>query len=171
MDIPAINRFAVGYEEGAMYVNPDIEVLISYVGAFTDPGKGKEFSIQLIDEGADHIFAAAGPSGQGFFEVLKTSDGVYGIGCDQDQDYIVEGKILTSMMKNVSAAAYDFIKQAKEGTITSGVHVYGIAEGGIGISEMKYTKEDVPSDVLEQIEIIKSEIVSGDIVVTDVFKQ
>jgi basic membrane protein A len=171
MDIPAINRFAVGFEEGAKYVNPDIKVLPTYVGSFSDPSKGKEFAVQLIGEGADIIFHAAGKTGEGLFEALKENTGVYGIGVDQDQDYIVEGKILTSMMKKVDEAAFDFIKQTIEGTFTSGEKVYGLAENGVGLSEMKYTQDIIPTDVLEKLEVIKQEIIDGKIVVTDVFAQ
>lgn len=171
MDIPGINRFEVGFEEGAKHVNPDIKVLSTYVGAFNDPSKGKEFAVQLIGEGADIIFHASGKTGEGLFEALKENDGVYGIGVDQDQDYIVEGKILTSMVKNVDQAAFDFIKKVKEGTFTSGDKVYGLAENGVGTSEMKYTKDIIPADVLEKIETLKKEVIDGKIVVTDVFNK
>lgn len=169
MDIPAIQRFIVGYEEGAKYVNPDIEVVPAYVGSFADPSKGKEFALQLIDEGADVIYQVAGKTGEGLFSALEETEGVYGIGVDQDQDYIVEGKILTSMIKRVDTAVYDQIERVQNGTFEAGTHVYGLAEDGVGISEMQYTKDDIPADVLADIEDIKEKIVNGEIVVTDVF--
>lgn len=170
-DILPIGRFQTGFEEGAKYVNPDIKILPTYVGSFADPSKGKEFAVQLIGEGADIIFHAAGKTGEGLFEALKENEGVYGIGVDRDQDYIVEGKILTSMIKNVGSAAYDFIKQVKEGTFESGEKVYGLAEDGVGMSEMMYTKDKIPAEVHKKLEEIKQDIVDGKIVVTDLFKQ
>lgn len=170
-DVPAINRFCVGFEEGAKYAKPDIKVLKTYVGSFNDPGKGKEFALQLISQNADIIFHAAGKTGEGLFEAVKSKDGVYAIGVDQDQDYIAPGKILTSMQKKVDAAAFDYIKSIKEGTFTSGIKVYGIKEGGVGLSEMKYTKDKIPSDVLNRIAEISKKISSGEIKVTDVFKK
>jgi len=171
MDIPAIVRFYTGYEEGAKYVNPDIKVIPAYVGSFADPLKGKEFSTQLINEGADIIFHAAGKTGEGLFEAIASNDDVYAIGVDQDQDYILEGRILTSMMKKVDVAAYNYIEQTVNGTIISGTTVYGLKEGGVGMSEMKYTKDIIPTDVLDKLEEIRMEIVEGKITVTDVFNQ
>lgn len=171
MDIPAIKRFAVGFEEGAKYANPEVEVLSTYVGSFADPFKGKEFSIQLIGEGADVIFGAAGKTGEGIYEALRENDGIYAIGVDQDQDYIFEGRILTSMMKKVDVAAYDFIQQTVEGTFESGIKVYGLKEGGVGMSEMKFTKDIIPADVLEKVESIQQEVIDGSVTVTDVFNQ
>src|SRR4051794_6192218 len=64
MDIPLIHRFAKGYEEGAKAVNPNVRVIINYVGitsdAWNNPGKGKELASSQIDKGADVIFTAAG---------------------------------------------------------------------------------------------------------------
>lgn len=170
-DVPAINRFYVGYEEGAKFVKPEIKVIPTYVGSFADPGKGKEFALQLMSQDADIIFHAAGKTGEGLFEAIKDAEGVFGIGVDQDQDYIVEGKILTSMVKKVDVAAYDFIESAIEGTFTAGDKVYGLAEGGVGTSEMKYTKDMIPAEVLEQVKDIEKQIIDGTITVTDVFEQ
>lgn len=170
-DVPAINRFYVGYEEGAKYVNPEIKVIPTYVGSFADPGKGKEFAIQLISQKADVIFHAAGKSGEGLFEALKETDGVYGIGVDQDQDYIVEGKILTSMVKRVDVAAYDCIKQIVEGNFGAGNKVYGLKEGGVGSSDMTFTKDKIAEETLAQLETIKQGVSDGSIKVTDVFEQ
>lgn len=150
MDIPAIVRFYTGYEEGAKYANPDIKVIPAYVGSFADPLKGKEFSTQLINEDADIIYHAAGKTGEGLFQAVAENEGVYAIGVDQDQDYILEGRILTSMMKKVDVAAFNYIEQAINGEFVTGVSVYGLKEGGVGMSDMKYTKDLIPEDVLQK---------------------
>lgn len=170
-DVPAINRFYVGYEEGAKYVRPEIEVIPTYIGSFADPGKGKEFALQLISQNVDIIFQAAGKSGEGLFEALKETEGVYGIGVDQDQDYIVEGKILTSMIKKVDVAAYDHIENVVNDTFEPGIKVYGLKENGVGPSEMTYTKDQISEEVLAQVETIRQAIIDGTIKVTDVFEQ
>jgi basic membrane protein A len=50
MDIGLIHRFAKGYEEGAKYANPKVQVLTNYVGvtdgAWNNPGKGKELAFK-----------------------------------------------------------------------------------------------------------------------------
>ena len=171
MDIPAIKRFVVGFEEGAKYANPDVTVIPTYVGSFADPNKGKEFALQLMNEGADVIYHVAGKTGEGLFAAVKENDGVYAIGVDQDQDYIVEGKVLTSMIKRVDVAVYDFTKLVKEDAFTPGVHVYGVAEDGVSLSEMTYTKDLIPAEALEEIETIREQIADGTIKVTDLFEQ
>lgn len=170
-DADNINRFLVGYEEGAMYIKPDVKVLKSYVGSFSDPAKGKEFSQQLMNQGADIIYQVAGGTGEGVFEAAKENEKLFAIGVDSDQDYIVEGKILTSMMKNCDVIAYDVIKMVQDGSFVSGVKVYDLANEGVGLSPMIYTKDMIGEENLARIKEISQKITSGEIMVTDVFEK
>lgn len=166
MDVPNIRRFLVGYEEGAKYVNPGIEVLTSFAGAWNDPAKGKEIAIDLYSQGADIIFAAAGNTGGGVIQAAQELK-KYAIGVDSDQDYLAPGFVLTSMVKRVDSALYDFIKNTVNNTFTPGVKYYGVKEGGVGLSEMKYTKDKIPAEYLTRIEEIKQMIIDGKIIVTN----
>src|SRR5438132_406176 len=88
MDIPLIHKFATGYEEGARYANPKIEIFENYVGvndsAWNNPGKGKELAKAQIERGADVIFQAAGNSGLGVFDAAEGMNKV-AIGVDSTQ--------------------------------------------------------------------------------------
>src|SRR5204863_5872594 len=103
MDIPLIHKFATGYEEGARYANPKIEVFENYVGvndsAWNNPGKGKELAKAQIERGADVIFQAAGNSGLGVFDAAEETSkhnqeagiepkNVYAIGVDANQNWV-----------------------------------------------------------------------------------
>lgn len=41
VDNPLINHFAAGYQAGAQYIDPDMQVLIDYAGSFNDPTTAK----------------------------------------------------------------------------------------------------------------------------------
>src|SRR4029453_8963145 len=75
MDIPLIRRFAVGYAEGAKYVNPKIEVYQNMTGttpaAWNDPPGGGELAGSQFDRGADVVYAAAGATGLGVLQAAK----------------------------------------------------------------------------------------------------
>ena len=71
MDIPVINDFKVGYIQGAHYIDPDIKVLVSYAGSFSDPAKGKELVLAQYDQGADISFNVAGETGLGLLDAAK----------------------------------------------------------------------------------------------------
>src|SRR5262247_1186194 len=99
MDIPLIRKFALGYEEGARYVNPKIEVFQNMTGttpaAWNDPTRGGELARSQFDRGADVVYAAAGATGLGVLQAAKDK-GRLAIGVDSNQNYIHPGSVLTS---------------------------------------------------------------------------
>lgn len=165
-----IDKFLVGFEEGAQYINPDIEVLRAYSESFGDPAKGKELTLAMYEQGADIVYQVAGGTGEGVFEAAVDSNH-YAVGVDADQDYIKPGFILTSMLKRTDNAIYDVISRLANGTLEGGITIeYGLIEDGVGISPMEYTKDDVPQEFLDTIADLAEKIKSGEIVVTDVTK-
>jgi basic membrane protein A len=162
MEVPIIKKFECGYIAGARTARPDIRVIIKYVGNWTDVAKGKELAHDAIGKGADILFAAAGKGGLGALAAIsEKGPGYYGIGVDADQDHIHKGRILTSMMKGVDTAVYTTTRELKAGRWKSGEHVFGVKEGGVHLSPMKYTKQDVPPEVLTKLEEISQAIAEG----------
>jgi basic membrane protein A and related proteins len=170
MDIPLIRRFALGYEEGAKYVNPKIEVFQNMTGttpaAWNDPTRGGELARSQFDRGADVVYAAAGATGLGVLQAAKDK-GRLAIGVDSNQDHIHPGTILTSMIKRVDLAVYETFKAAKEGSWKSGVRSLGVAEGGVGYSIDQYNRALITADMEKRLQQARAEIVAGKIKVTD----
>ena len=165
LDIPLINRFKSGYEQGAKYVNPNISVITTYVGGdapFSDPLKGKEHAYSLANQGVDVIYHASGNTGIGILEGVKEK-GIYGIGVDCDQDDIVKGQILTSMLKNVNNAIYKVIEDTVNGEFKGQVYNFGLKENGVGTTDFKYTKEIIGSENIKFVEKLKEDIILGKI--------
>src|SRR3712207_1701262 len=75
---PLIEKFEAGYVAGAQEINPDMEVLVEYIGddttAFNDPVKGEALSTSMYDAGAEIIYHAAGASGAGLFTAAVKAD-------------------------------------------------------------------------------------------------
>ena len=59
MDIPVLHDFFTGYEQGAKYINPDIQILQSFAGEWSNPLKGKELTFAQYDQGADIVMNVA----------------------------------------------------------------------------------------------------------------
>lgn len=174
MDLPVINDFLVGYIQGAKYVDPDTKVVISYVGDFFNPTKGKEFGVVQVNQGADIVFMAAGESGLGAIQAVKLN-GAYGIGVDNDQSKMYKHNgddetaniILTSMVKNLGTVLYDSIGMHLEDKIPYGTKfIAGIIENGVGLVSNDVYKNQVPADIQKKITEIKDKILSGEIEVS-----
>jgi len=170
MDIPLIRRFALGYEEGAKYVNPKIEIFQNMTGttpaAWNDPTRGGELARSQFDRGADVVYAAAGATGLGVLQAAKDK-GRLAIGVDSNQDHLHPGSILTSMVKRVDLAVYETFKAAKDGTFKAGVRVLGVAEGGVGYSLDQDNRSLITPEMEKRLEQARADIVAGKIKVTD----
>jgi basic membrane protein A len=171
MDIPLIRKFAVGYQEGAKYINPKIEVFQNMTGttpaAWNDPTRGGELARSQFDRGADIVFAAAGATGLGVLQAAKDK-GRLAIGVDSNQNHIHPGTILTSMVKRVDLAVYEAFKTAREGRWKGGVRHLGLAEGGVGSALDLHNRHLITAEMERRLEQARADIVAGKIKVTDV---
>lgn len=170
VETPLIQKFEAGYVAGAEAVNPDIEVDVTYLtqvpdfSGFADPAKGKTAAQGMFDNGADIVYHAAGGSGGGVFEAASESDSL-AIGVDSDQyntaDPSVQDVILTSMLKNVNVAVYEYLSDVEAGDIPSGVTTYDLAVDGVGYS----TSGGFVDDITDQLDEFKQQIIDGEITV------
>lgn len=169
MDVPVLHDFYVGYEQGAKYIDPDIKILQSFAGTWTDPLKGKELTLAQYDQGADIVMNVASGTGTGILEAAKEAD-KYAIGVDLNQDNDQPGHILTSMVKRVDTASYLVIKSVVEGTFKGGTTSYlEVENDGVSLTDFsvmkEYLGEQFPEEIVDKTNELADKIKSGEIVV------
>lgn len=168
VQFPLIQKFEAGFEQGVKYVNPDAQIVSVYIGGnngFNDPAAAKSKTEAEIQQGADIIYHAAGASGQGVFQAAKEA-GVYAIGVDSNQDDVIPGTILTSMIKKVDNALFDVIKNVTEGKFEGKSVIFGIKEDGVGTTDFALSRgKSVSEETIKRVEEISKEIADGKIVV------
>ena len=168
VDVPLIHKFEAGYEAGAKAANKDIKIQVKYLtqppdfSGFGDPAKGKTAAAGMFDAGADIVYQAAGGSGGGVFEAAQAAGGK-AIGVDSDQyktaDPAVKDVIMTSMLKKVDVAVFDFINSVNDGNFTAGSTIYDLSKDGVGYS----TSGGQIDDIAAQLDDYKAKIISGEI--------
>ena len=176
-DIPVINDFIVGYEQGACLVNPDVDVIVQYAGGWNDPAKGKEITLAMYEQKADIVFQVAGGTGVGVFEAAQ-EQGHYAIGVDSDQATIIADTdpdqakhILTSMMKNVDNSLFRAIDLHLKGELPYGsAEVLGVSEGGVGLAMNDIYYEYTPENILDLMDAITEKLEAGEVTVNTVFE-
>lgn len=168
MDLYIIHKFEYGYKAGVLTVNPKAKVLSGYTGNFTSADDGQKIAKQQFDAGADIVYHASGACGIGVIkEAQARGEGFFAVGVDSDQDYMAPGRVLTSMIKHVDYAVWLSIDSVVNNTFKPGHVVLGVKEGGVGISPLKYTKDIIPTEVLNKVDTLKKMISDGQIVVPD----
>jgi basic membrane protein A len=168
---PLIEKFQAGYEAGAAQIDPEVEVLVEYIGddttAFNDPVKGEQLSTAMYDDGAEIVYHAAGASGAGLFNAAVEAQ-KFAIGVDSDQYLTASPEqqplILTSMLKRVDVAVFNSIEAVGAGSI-GGSQVFGMAEDGVDYATSN--PEELTADITEQLDGFKQQIIDGTIVVPE----
>lgn len=174
--IPVIDDFIVGYEQGACLVNPESQSIVQYAGSWNDPARGKEITLAMYEQGADIVFQVAGGTGVGVFEAAQ-EQGRFAIGVDSDQATIVAEtdpdqaeRILTSMLKNVDNSIFRAITLHLEGELPYGSsESLGIPEGGVGLAKNEFYDMATSDDIKAMVEAAEAAVVNGDIEVQTVF--
>ena len=168
---PLIEKFQAGYEAGAAQIDPEVEVLVEYIGddttAFNDPVKGEQLSTAMYDDGAEIVYHAAGASGAGLFNAAVEAQ-KFAIGVDSDQYLTASPEqqpwILTSMLKRVDVSVFNAIEAVGAGSL-GGSQVFGMAEDGVDYATSN--PEELTADITEQLDEFKQQIIDGTIVVPE----
>ena len=176
MDTSGINDFLVGYLEGVKYVDPEIQVLTSYVGSFEDVTKCMEMTTQLYNQGAQIVYAPASQSILGAATAAANSD-KYLIACDQDlyaqlaeSDPNLAATILSTSLKNVGDSLFTAVQGLADGTMTYGNnYTLGLDSGAVGLAKNENYTSIVPAEIQGEIDEVEAKIVSGEIEVASAF--
>ena len=169
MDFETIQKFEAGYEQGVHAVNPDMEVVIEYVGAFDRPEDAQAIATKMYDSGVYVIYHAAGGSGNGVIKEAKdralNGEQVWVIGVDRDQyeeGIYEDGKsvILTSMVKQVDVAAYTVSQAVARGEFKGGILNFALKDGGVDIPEENPNLEE---EWIKKIAEFKEQIISEEL--------
>jgi basic membrane protein A and related proteins len=166
---PLIQKFQAGYVQGAKAVAPDVQIDIKYLSpagdfsGFNDAAKGQVVASGELDAGSDVIYHAAGASGQGVFQAVKAANKM-AIGVDSDQYNVpayadVKDIIITSMLKRVDVAVFDYINAVAAGDTSTLPAVFDLTVDGVGYATSGGKVDDIKSD----LDAYKAAIISGEI--------
>jgi basic membrane protein A len=164
--VPPVVAFKEGYDAGAKYINPNINIISTYHPggldvAFTDPEWGATTAAQALQNGADVVFGAGGKTGNGALEEVAKNAGNYCIGVDTDQWETVPAAhpcLISSAMKLITPSLVDLLTGAQAGTWTAG-NYYGAA----GLAPYHDFDSKIPQEVKDKITEIDAGLKDGSI--------
>jgi basic membrane protein A len=172
VDVPPLKAFLIGYREGVRYSNAKVEVQHVFItkepdySGFISPEKGRSIAEKMYHQDVDIIYNVASLSGNGIIQEAKKQK-KFVIGVDYDQDAMAKGYVLTSMVKRLDHSTYTEVKNFLDGNFQSGSKIYGLKNGGISLTEMKFTQHLIPAEVREYLKTIQLKIITGEIKITN----
>jgi basic membrane protein A len=159
--IPPVQSYIAGFEAGAKAADPKIKLLRAYTYDFLNEAKCRHAALAQIAKGSQVVFNVAGSCGLGALEAAKQR-GVYGVGVDIDQSNLGT-YILTSVVKNLNVAVYEFARRLVQGRLKMGSNLeFDLGNGGVGLGKFS---PSVPPALRRKVKSLKAQIEQGKIVV------
>lgn len=150
-----------GYENGAHWVDPDVENVFVVTDSWEDPAKGKEIGISMSKVGVDIIFMVSNITDLGTIEAGKENN-FYCISVNTNMNSIAPGVVLTGVTKAYDKIVYQTLKAVAEGTLKYGTQeTYSVKDGMVGYTPddefyLKYVPVDIQDKMKEAYDKLKT---------------
>ncbi len=113
------------------------------VPSFDDSTQGKETALKLIGKGCDVVFGAD---------------------VDEYNTYPeVQSALISSAMKNVNVAVYNYLKTVADGSVKAGISTATLQNGGVGLAPFHDWDSSIPADLKARIQKASDGIKDGSI--------
>lgn len=173
-DTPYVLDGFAGWKQGALHVDPEMEVLSSYGENFQDPMKMKELTLAQIQSGVDCLYIMTGAACAAGYEALNETQGGYAIGHDGDHDGDLPGIVITSFVRTLAEPVKLVVNDFRKG-IWHGDSVYlcTFENGGMGFTDSAVFKEAIegkfefPDEIMEDAKELMIQVSRGEILVDE----
>jgi simple sugar transport system substrate-binding protein len=157
--IPEVVRNVNAFTLGAQSVNPKVQTKVVWVNAWFAPPKETEAAQSLINGGADVLFQNTDSSA-----VLQAAEkaGKYAFGWDSDMSSYGPKAHLASSIINWAPYYKKAIKDALDGSWTTGMAWWGVKEGAIDLVSIA---DVVPAETKKKVEDVKAGLKDGSFVI------
>lgn len=157
--VPEVNRIINAFIQGARETNPDVEVKVTFLNSWFDPGAAKEAALAQVGAGADVLFAER-------FGVIEAAQetGRLAIGNMSDQKSLAPQSVVTSVTWNMKPTVKYVIDQVLAGSYTAQdlKDFSMVAKGGAALAPVNAdVTGGVPKELLDAVKAREAEIVAG----------
>ena len=159
---------AGGFAQGVYSVDPEINVVIAYVGpaGYGDSAGGTTVMNQVIAAGADVIMGMGDGATMGYLQAIesaKTEHPVRYIATIGDVTSIASNpeQVLTSVLWNFKDTYVQAVKDVKSGSFGTETYELTVANGGLSLQE----SDAMSGDLAAAVEEAKAAVIDGSVTV------
>lgn len=149
----------LNFVAGAEYINPDIEVVDSFVGSWTDVEKAKSTALAQVESGVDFIYASGDAIGTGIIAGAEEAD-IPVIGYGGDLNELAPNNVISTVQWNTGITFNLIIDSIADGTFESGVYESHLADGSITLADYHGLLDEETQNLVEEV---KEKIINGEI--------
>lgn len=157
--VPEVNRIINAFIQGAQATNPNVEVKVTFLNSWFDPGAAKEAALAQVGAGADVLFAER-------FGVIEAAQekGLVAIGNMSDQKSLAPGNVVSSVTWNMNPTVKYVIDQVIAASYTAQdlKDFSMVGKGGAALAPINTdVPGGVPAEIASQVQAREAEIKAG----------
>ncbi|MEB4613915.1 BMP family ABC transporter substrate-binding protein [Leucobacter sp. M11] len=159
---------AGGFAQGAYSVNPDLTIVMTYIGpaSYGDSAGGKAAATQVIAAGADVIMGMGDGATLGYLQAIETSTEAHPVRYiatlgDVSEIVTSPDTVLTSVLWDFSDAYRAAIEDVNAGTFGERTYELNVANGGLSLQE----SAQLSTAALAAVEAASAKIADGTVTV------
>lgn len=162
MAFPNVANDLEAFELGAKSVDPDFEVMYTYIGSWEDSGLAYEAAMAQVERGADVLFAIADAAGLGIIKAAIDT-GVWCFGDTTDKSVLAPDNMIASAIFDGGMAYVEIARRVLAGEFKGGPQEFGLIEGATYLIWNEKIKKQLPQEVIEAVSRAEEGILSGEI--------
>ncbi len=156
--VPEVNRLINAFTAGAKEVNPEAQVLVTFINSWFDPAAAKEAALAQIDSGADVLFAER-------FGVIEAAaeNGLFAFGNMSDQNSLAPDFVVSGPVWNLDPTVAYVINQIQSGAYTAQdlKDFSMVGKGGSSLAPFHGTESKLPADLVQMVKDKEQAIKDG----------
>jgi basic membrane protein A and related proteins len=160
-ELPPVVESFRAFEAGAKAVNPNVTVVISYIGNWDDVSAGKEQALAQLSRGIDVVFQNADAAGLGVFQAARESKKAFVIGSNSNQNGIAPDVTLGSVVIDLPLAFHTVAKQVRDKTFKPGVIELGEESRVVTLVLNPTLEARIPPAAKARIDSLQSAMIAG----------
>jgi len=167
VEIPPLKSTFMAFEAGAKSINPNFQVITSYIGNWEDIGAAKQATIALIAQGCDVIIPNADAASLGAFQAAREKN-VIAFGTNKNQNDLAPSVILASGVIDIPAAFLQMAQSVQNHSFQGRIIRLGLKDHVIDLVYNPTLKNRLSPEAQARIETAKQQIINGTLSVPSV---
>ena len=152
MNLPVVQEYFAAFCHGATYINPEIQILESYAGSWSDVEEAKEVAMRQIEQGADIFMNLTSAAGVGVLDAVK-EHGLYVIAAEELSGEEWKDVTIAEVTNAAERAGYQIVKDFGDGDLIGSMDRYlTMKEEAVKLADTKLLRERIDEETMTEIE-------------------
>jgi basic membrane protein A and related proteins len=167
VEIPPLKSTFMAFEAGAKSINPNFQVIVSYIGNWEDVGAAKQAAIALVEQGCDVIIPNADAASLGAFQAAQEK-GILAFGTNKNQNDLAPNAVLASGVIDIPTAFLQMAQAVQNHSFQGRIIRLGMKDNIISLVYNPILKSRLSSAAQIRIDTAQQQIINGTLTVPSV---